>query len=77
MENGRIDLYDSNKMDLCMPEDPLTKITNGTIVKMRRPRGEKESVKDAEEEAANEQKMKEVEGNEEKAIEGGQESLFG
>lgn len=57
MENGRIDLYDSNKMDLCMPEDPLTKITNGTIVKMRRPRGEKESVKDAEEEKAEEMRL--------------------
>lgn len=75
MENGRIDLYDSNKMDLCMPEDDLTKITNGKIIKMRRPRGEKESVKDAEEEAANE--AKEIEGSEEKPKEWGQESLFG
>gem|GEM_PF-4591840 len=49
MENGRIDLYDSNKMDLCMPEDNLTKITNGKIIKMRRPRGEKEEQKEKEE----------------------------
>ncbi len=45
MENGRIDLYDSNQMDLCMPEDPLAKITNGKIIKMRRPRAEKEDIK--------------------------------
>ncbi|USN55307.1 MAG: hypothetical protein H6765_01560 [Candidatus Peribacteria bacterium] len=45
MENGRIDLFDSDKMDLKMPEDPLTKITNGTIVKMRRPYSEKEDTK--------------------------------
>jgi hypothetical protein len=51
MENGRVDLYDSNKMDLCMPEDELTKITNGKIIKMRRPWGEKEEQKDKEEEA--------------------------
>ena len=60
MENGRIDLYDSNKMDLCMPEDDLTKITNGKIIKMRRPWGEKEDQKDKEEEAeliANEKKQ--------------------
>jgi DNA gyrase subunit A len=69
MENGRIDLYDSNKMDLCMPEDELTKITNGKIVKMRRPWGEKESVKDAEEEKVNQQKAKDGEW-------GDQESLF-
>lgn len=60
MENWRIDLYDSNKMDLCMPEDDLTKITNGKIVKMRRPRWEKESVKDAEEEAANQKNEEET-----------------
>ena len=53
MENGRVDLYDSNKMELCMPEDPLSKITNGKIVKMRRPRGEKEDQKDKEDEETN------------------------
>jgi len=49
MENGRVDLYDSNKMELKMPEDELTKITNGKIVKMRRPWGEKEEGKGNEE----------------------------
>ncbi len=47
MENGRIDLYDSDKMDLKLPDEPLTKITNGTIVKMRRPWSEKEEAKKA------------------------------
>lgn len=56
MENGRIDLYDSNKMDLCMPEDDLTKITNGKIIKMRRPRGEKEDQKEKEEQEESEKK---------------------
>lgn len=46
MANGRIDVYDSDKMDLCMPDDPLAKITNGEIIKMRRPWGEKEKIKD-------------------------------
>jgi len=37
---------DSDKMDLVMPEDPLSKITNGKITKMRRPWEEKEARKD-------------------------------
>lgn len=45
MENGRIDLFDSDKMDLKLPDDPLTKITNGKIIKMRKPRDEKEQGK--------------------------------
>lgn len=49
MENGRVDLYDSNTMELKLPEDTLTKITNGKIVKMWRPWGEKEDQKDKEE----------------------------
>lgn len=49
MENGRIDLYDSDKMDLVMPEDPLAKITNGKIIKMRRPWSEKETTRKDEE----------------------------
>jgi hypothetical protein len=69
MENGRVDLYDSNKMDLCMPEDDLTKITNGKIIKMRRPWGEKEEQKDKEEEAEL--------AKEEKNTDQEQSSLFG
>lgn len=46
MENGRIDHFDSDKMDLKLPDDPLTKITNGKIIKMRKPRDEKEQGKE-------------------------------
>lgn len=53
MENGRIDTYDSDKMSLCIPEDPLNKITNGKIVKMRRPWSEKENIKDGVQELDN------------------------
>lgn len=60
MENRRVDLYDSGKMDLCMPEDPLTKITNGKIVKMRRPWGEKENQKMDEEAKNTEESAKPV-----------------
>lgn len=37
-----------------MPEDPLTKITNGKIVKMWRPYSEKEDAKDEGDAADNE-----------------------
>jgi hypothetical protein len=43
LEAGRIDLFDSEKMDLKMPTDGLTKITNGKIVKMWRNYEEKEA----------------------------------
>ncbi|MDP2670035.1 MAG: DNA gyrase C-terminal beta-propeller domain-containing protein [bacterium] len=56
MENGRVDLYDSTTMELKLPEDELTKITNGKIVKMRRPRGEKEEKKDEEGKGVTEEK---------------------
>jgi hypothetical protein len=56
MENGRIDLYDSDKMDLGMPEDPLSKITNGKIEKMWRPWSEKENIKEGVQELDNDDK---------------------
>ena len=49
MENGRIDYMDSDKMDLKMPEDTLSKITNGTIIKMYRPWAEKEEAREKKE----------------------------
>ena len=58
MENGRIDLYDSDKMDLGLPKDPLSKITNGKIMKMRRPWGEKEDIKDGTLELDNDDKKR-------------------
>ena len=48
MADGRIDLLDSDKMDLVMPEDPMSKITNGKILKMWRPHTEKEDRKKTE-----------------------------
>ena len=48
LASGRIDKFDSEKMDLKMPDDGLTKLTNGTILKMRRWREEKEERKDGE-----------------------------
>ena len=42
LESGRIDHFDSEQMELKLPSDGLAKITNGKIVKMRRPYGEKE-----------------------------------
>ncbi len=46
LESWRIDKFDSDKMDLKMPDDGLTKMTNGKILKMRRGREEKEERKD-------------------------------
>jgi len=46
LASGRIDKFDSEKMDLKMPDDGLTKLTNGSIIKMRRWREEKEERKD-------------------------------
>ncbi len=48
LESWRIDNFDSDKMDLKMPEDGLTKLTNGKIEKMRRSWEEKEERKDGE-----------------------------
>ena len=60
MKNGRIDIFDSEKMDLKLPEDPLTKITNGEIVKMRRAWHEKEEKRsDGEEEQEEDQEESE------------------
>jgi len=48
LESGRTDKFDSDKMDLKMPDDGLSKITNGKILKMWRGREEKEERKDGE-----------------------------
>ena len=56
LETGRIDHFDSDKMELKLPEDGLAKITNGKIVKMRRPYGEKEERRKVEEEKESEEK---------------------
>jgi len=56
MDTGRIDLYDSDKMDLGMPEEPLSKITNGKITKMWRPWSEKENIKEWVQELDNDDK---------------------
>jgi len=46
LESWRIDKFDSDKMDLKMPDDGLSKMTNGKILKMWRGREEKEERKD-------------------------------
>ncbi len=46
LESGRVDLFDSEKMALKMPDDGLAKITNGKIVKMRRNYEDKEARND-------------------------------
>ncbi len=48
LESWRIDNFDSEKMDLKMPDDGLSKMTNGKILKMWRWREEKEERKDGE-----------------------------
>jgi len=50
LANGRIDKLDSEKMDLGLPEDDLSKITNSTITKMYRPWSEKEDGRTSDEE---------------------------
>jgi hypothetical protein len=46
LENGRVDLLDTDKMDLKMPEDGLSKITNSKILQMYRPWSELEEQKE-------------------------------
>ncbi len=53
LESWRVDDFDSDKMDLKMPEDGLSKITNGKIELMWRGREEKEARKDGEVELDN------------------------
>lgn len=57
MENGRVDVLEADQMDLKMPEDPLTKITNGKIIKMYRNREDKEERRSREEEAEEDNKQ--------------------
>lgn len=42
LKSGRIDVVDSSSMDLKLPNDPMTKLTNWEIIKMYRPWAEKE-----------------------------------
>lgn len=48
LSNWRIDKLDSDKMDLVLPEDEMSKITNATILKMYRPWSEREEDRDEE-----------------------------
>jgi DNA gyrase subunit A len=50
LDNGQITHLDSDTMELKLPEDPLTKVTNATIVKMYVPRQEKSKKWEKEEE---------------------------
>jgi DNA gyrase/topoisomerase IV subunit A len=42
LKSWRIDVVDSSSMDLKLPNDPMTKLTNWEIIKMYRPWAEKE-----------------------------------
>ncbi len=46
LENWRVDLLDTDKMDLKMPDDGLSKITNSKILQMYRPWSELEEQKE-------------------------------
>ena len=51
----RVTMLDTDKMDLWMPDDGLSKITNGDIVQMYRPWAEREKTREAEEENESEE----------------------